>query len=502
MKMPSLFTQLCFVQSVFAFWRMPCRSQTGYGRLDPIMDPGEIADHVHAIHGGGNFGLTTTSADLTAPGSCTSCGVTQDHSAYWTPPLYFMYDNGTTVMVPQVGGMLAYYLQYLPNITAFPEGFQMVAGNRNLRHFDGPFPDTDLSSWPQDANDQYFLSQRALGFNCLNYNKTPEGSLYRHVMPTKEQLDNDCTDGLRLELAFPSCGTGAADSSNHKSHVAYPNLVKEGNCPPDYPVHYPFLFYETIWATNVFAGEAGQFVLSYGDPTGAGYHGDFLMGWESQEFLQNAVNTCTNLSGEVSDCPLFNLQSDADAAKCKFTMPDALKDDIPLGPRDGLPVSVPVQYGPANATAYPCAGRAGASAISIQYSAAPTTLSQGPIVTYSALDPAKTSTALGGIVVNMYHDDGNSGPAVPAISATSTAVAAAVKVQAVITSSAPPVVTQAPVPSSQSARQPNSIYTSDGQVVELFVDYTDVTVTATVTAAEAGSKHRRHLAKHVHHARP
>jgi hypothetical protein len=28
-------------------------------------------------------------------------------SAYWTPTLNFIYSNGTTVMVPQVGGMLA-----------------------------------------------------------------------------------------------------------------------------------------------------------------------------------------------------------------------------------------------------------------------------------------------------------------------------------------------------------------------------------------------------------
>lgn len=45
--------------------------------------------------------------ELTAKDSCTSCGVTQDHSAYWTPALYFQYSNGTTVMVNQVGGMLA-----------------------------------------------------------------------------------------------------------------------------------------------------------------------------------------------------------------------------------------------------------------------------------------------------------------------------------------------------------------------------------------------------------
>ena len=54
------------------------------------------------------FSPTADFESLTADGTCTACSVTQDHSAYWTPPLYFQYSNGTTVMVPQVGGMLAY----------------------------------------------------------------------------------------------------------------------------------------------------------------------------------------------------------------------------------------------------------------------------------------------------------------------------------------------------------------------------------------------------------
>lgn len=40
--------------SVDAFWRMPCRSRTGLARMDPIMDPGAVSDHAHAIHGGGS----------------------------------------------------------------------------------------------------------------------------------------------------------------------------------------------------------------------------------------------------------------------------------------------------------------------------------------------------------------------------------------------------------------------------------------------------------------
>jgi hypothetical protein len=48
-----LAASLALTGTVDAFWRMPCRSQTGIARLDPLMDPGDISAHVHTITGGG-----------------------------------------------------------------------------------------------------------------------------------------------------------------------------------------------------------------------------------------------------------------------------------------------------------------------------------------------------------------------------------------------------------------------------------------------------------------
>ncbi|KAK5166500.1 uncharacterized protein LTR77_008043 [Saxophila tyrrhenica] len=482
-----LTSAIAFSGIASAFWRMPCRSQTGVARLDPLVDPGEISAHVHTITGGGGFSWDATFETLTADGSCTACEVTQDHSAYWTPTLNFAYDNGTTVMVPQVGGMLVYYLYYLDKVKAFPEGFQMLAGNQAVRNFTGPFPDTELSHWPTDAtDDQFFLQQRALGFNCLNYDIDPEPSLYRHTMPSQEYLDAHCKDGIRLELAFPSCGNGSLDSTDHKSHMAYPSLVKEGNCPDGYDEHYPFLFYETIWATNAFAGESGQFVLSYGDPVGTGYHGDFIMGWESEEFLQDALDTCKSPSGDIEDCPLFKMQSDSDAAKCTFDVPDCLKEDNPKGPRQGLAVDVPVQYGPEEATAYAVAGRKGHETQGIAPSQAPETFSQ-PTLTYSPADPESTKTAQGGIVVAMATTKSDSDQmkhgAVNPVGFESPA-----------TTSSP----AEPSPPAQPEETPVSYITNGNTVVELFVTEVDVTVTATETAS-ADSYHKRHLHRHAHH---
>ena len=96
-----------FTSGVDAFWRLPCQSRSGLGRIDPIVDHGDVSAHVHAIHGGNNFGFSTTGEDL-MKSSCTSCAVTQDHSAYWTPALYFIHaDTGKAELVWEEGGMLA-----------------------------------------------------------------------------------------------------------------------------------------------------------------------------------------------------------------------------------------------------------------------------------------------------------------------------------------------------------------------------------------------------------
>lgn len=145
----------------------------------------------------------------------------------------------------------------------------MIAGDKRLRNFTWPVPDPPKSSWSGDEASQAALRQKALGFNCLNYEAAAEASLYRHFLPDKDYLDANCLDGLRLELMFPACWNGVdLDSSDHRSHVAYPTAVMGGTCPEGFETQLPSLFFETIWNTYAFAGEDGQFVLSNGDPTG------------------------------------------------------------------------------------------------------------------------------------------------------------------------------------------------------------------------------------------
>ena len=45
---------------VQGFWRMDCHSRSGLERMDPLMSPGNISYHAHAIHGGSSkqFGFS------------------------------------------------------------------------------------------------------------------------------------------------------------------------------------------------------------------------------------------------------------------------------------------------------------------------------------------------------------------------------------------------------------------------------------------------------------
>ncbi|PHH85187.1 hypothetical protein CDD83_781 [Cordyceps sp. RAO-2017] len=333
-----------FAAGVDAFWRMECPGRIGLARLDPIVNPGDVSNHVHSIHGSSGFYDNSSCSDLMA-GDCTSCRVKQDKSSYWHPAVYFKNtDTGKIELVEQVGGMLAYYLLYGDDIVAFPDGFRMLSGNTERRKYtlgDATKPDPDKSTWGSlGQTSQEDLAQRAIGFNCLNYDRDPEPTLYRHYLPDKSFLDQNCKNGLRFEIMFPSCwkGGNAIDSPNHMDHVAFPDLVMNGACPKSHPHRLPSLMYEVIWNTNQFKGKNGHFMLSNGDTTGYGYHGDFITGWD-EAFLQKAVKTCTNQSGRIEDCPLFDILSESEVSNCAMQapLPQALHKENVEGPMMKLP---------------------------------------------------------------------------------------------------------------------------------------------------------------------
>ncbi|KAK3403083.1 hypothetical protein B0T20DRAFT_474882 [Sordaria brevicollis] len=501
-----------------AFWRMECRGTLAVARLDPLVNFGEPAAHAHSIHGSSGFSEKADFDDL-INAECTSCAVTQDMSAYWTPSLYFQHANGSFELVPQVGGLLSYYFLFKDaanpdkGVKAFPPGFRMIAGDAARRNYsiagtNVKDVDPEKSSWAKlGQTSQADLTQRAIGFNCLNYGIAPEGTLYRHYMPDKDYLDANCADGIRAEIMFPSCWNGKdLDSENHRSHMAYPDLVMNGNCPKGFETKVPGLMYETIWATQAFKGMPGKFVFANGDVQGFGYHADFMTGWD-EDFLQEAVNTCTSDTGRIQDCPIFNIQSEDDQRQCTFKKSNWLvklfsgtlneKCEGVIG--DSLPGNVPIAYGPEPANAPKAASH--------------TTPIEVPTATYSQGAEVTNGDYMPGGIFKAAAKVGTSLPQGDAPAVSSTTLISIAKPSSVVPSSitsALPVITEAPVAAAAEDDEFTAIrteyVTKDGVVSMIIVkealEYVTVTTT-TVTAVQTvqARQFSQHMQRHrVRHA--
>ncbi|CAG8283127.1 unnamed protein product [Penicillium olsonii] len=483
-----------FPSSATAFWRLPCRGRAGAARLDPIVDPGKVSGHTHVVHGS---------------------GITQDKSAYWTPALYFMHTNGSAEMVEEVGGMLAYYLLYGENVKAFPKDFRMLAGDPFQRNFTWPVPDPPKSSWTGDQASQAALRQKAIGFNCLNYQTTAEASLYRHHLPEKSYLDKHCTDGIRIELMFPSCWNGKdTDSDDHASHVLYPSLVMDGTCPKGYETRLVSLFYETIWNTYAFKDVDGYFALANGDPTGFGYHGDFMQAWDDG-VLQEAVDSCTSETGLIDDCQIFDIQTQEKQQQCQFEMPSALEDEDVFMYPDGLPGGMAIQWGPEYASMDMGSGNSGHSG----HHQSSTTTASGLIPTLSI--PAIPTLSLGaGIsidpnsLVDNLHANNTAAETTAAPTTTSTSTPSPTPTPT--TSIMVDPVTEEIVYIQREIvvlvdGQGNPLSTSTGDIRTVSSATTTVTETSTAVSyvkkdtipeAVEAEKPSRHARRHLHHRHP
>lgn len=82
-----------------------------------------------------------------------------------------------------------------------------------------------------------------------------------------------------------------------------------------------------------------------GDPTGYGFHGDFVNGWDVPT-LQRAVNECNDDSGVIELCPVFNLTTNDVANGCR--VPPSVHEQT-QGVLNKLPGCNDVQNGPGNA---------------------------------------------------------------------------------------------------------------------------------------------------------
>ncbi|KAK3372975.1 hypothetical protein B0T24DRAFT_702360 [Lasiosphaeria ovina] len=287
--------------------RFAC-SQLVVDRIDPLVNPGvRYTPHLHQIVGGNSFNLTMDIGkhDLAAQSSCTSCTFNEDLSNYWTAVMFFKAKNGTYKRVPQVGnggpqgqlvnkGGLDVY--YIPSgkVTAFKQGFRMLAGNA---------ANTDNSKVAKGN-----ICHRC--WTSTNDNTFVGGAPCSGSDTVDIPQDTKCKM-IRQTIIFPACWDGKnLDSPDHKSHVTYSGSGASGggSCPSTHPVKLPQVMYELMWNVSSFmdksiwpdSGPALMYSMNLG---GAAAHGDYVFGWKGDS-LQKAMDKNCNLN---KDCPAAGL---------------------------------------------------------------------------------------------------------------------------------------------------------------------------------------------------
>jgi hypothetical protein len=102
--------------------------------------------------------------------------------------------------------------------------------------------------------------------------------------------------------------------------MAYPAIsdYNFGVCPQSNPIAI-FSFYEFFFDTSAIT-DFNKYVYAMGDPTGYGFHGDFINGLTDQTRLQNAFPTCVGPNG-VND-PNCSLNVNGSPGSASSQVPD------------------------------------------------------------------------------------------------------------------------------------------------------------------------------------
>lgn len=211
-----------------------------------------------------------------------------------------------------------------------------------------------------------------------------------------------------------------------------------------------------------------------------------MMGWD-QKFLQSAVNTCTNPSGQIEDCPLFNIQSAAAYSACDITPPAAIAKENLVSALAALPGNVVIANGPA-----PAGGATPGGALPVSTGGETGKVQALPTLSYTpGVSVAPTDQYVPGAIF----------AAKPTASSKPQLAAADINVAVATTLSTSSIAPPAPTPAPTTSASETETFvrteysTAGGKVMEVLWVEELVTVTASETVTVPGRK--RHVHKHA-----
>ena len=238
---------------------------------DSIIYPGQTGrSHLHAFFGNVDANAMSTADSIANSGNSTCAGGILNRSAYWVPALV---DTRNGVPVVPHHGIWYYKSGYnsikSADIQPMPKGLRMIAGNMNALSFDeAPYQRWSCETW----------------------------------MGPRKTIPTDCPAGepIIMSVAFPQCWDGVnLDSTDHKSHVAYP---VSGACPATHPVPIPEITLNVYYyRTDPDSPQFWRLSSDMYDPAipgGYSAHADWFDGWD----VATKNTFVTNCTAAAKDC--------------------------------------------------------------------------------------------------------------------------------------------------------------------------------------------------------
>ncbi len=225
---------------------------------DAIVAPGQQgASHLHTYFGNKDANASSTAQSLLNNGVATCRGGTTNRSAYWIPSIVDSRDGRPIAADRMIVYYKTGYWGVKPGeVQNFPTGLRMIAGSSGSQVAQS----TDVVRW-----------------TCSN-DSTPRAGI-----PTS------CPVGATVGqvIRFPQCWDGKnLDSTDHRSHVAYPKLDYPYGCPSTHPVPLPevsFVAEFTVKSTDdLRSWRLSSDRYDTTQPGGYSNHADWFNGWKPE----------------------------------------------------------------------------------------------------------------------------------------------------------------------------------------------------------------------------